>query len=84
MNTVKVIKTHLEENLQFGYYDDKTEKFISVITSDEIEKASKDLKVPKELIEALQFYHDQLLDNLSKDLRDIWKRLDNIESKITT
>lgn len=81
MNTVRVIKTHLEENLQFGYYDDKNETFVSVTTPDEIEKASKDLKVPKELIEALTFYHEQLLENLAKDLRDIWGRLDNIESR---
>lgn len=80
MKTEEVIKTHLK-NLRFGYYDHKADKFISVTTPDEIEKASEDLKVPKELLEALEFYHTMLLEYLSNDLMDIWKRLDNIESR---
>ena len=69
MKTKTVIETNTDE-IQFGYVDENDD-WIEITHETELSQ--------KELQGAVQYLKEQIQQNISNDLRDIWERLDKIE-----
>ncbi len=80
MKTATKITANIDE-LQFGYWDMDTERFVPVDAQyvDKLQKAVTKLGVPEELIDALALFAANITSAVRDDLEDIWKRLDRVE-----
>lgn len=87
MKTKKFIETHLDKIFlkRFLYVDPGPDDdgFFAVGDAKELKEASKFWGVSEKLLraidEAIKFGLEEVIDELRKDLVDIWKRLDKIE-----
>jgi hypothetical protein len=79
------IRTSTEtEKIMFGYWDDDVKEFYELrdsISDEEMAKAAEKLGCSPVLINALIMLTDNIVVNVGKDLKDIWKRLDKIEGR---
>ena len=76
MKTKKVVETNTE-NIRFGWYDEKEDKFYE-ITSVEV-----DGKIThNQLINAVANLAEQIRLSVHEDLCDVWKRMDKIEKEL--
>lgn len=77
METVitKEVKTETE-NIQFGWYDTGNGEFRPVVDHDDYKEAAAALGCTDALISTLVLFTDIIIDNVSADLAEIWKRLD--------
>lgn len=90
MKTRIVIDTHLEKvafgNLLFiQAQTEKDEGYFAVSNSDTLQEASEHFGVSQELLvaidEAIKYGLETLIENINKDLIDIWKLIENKEVK---
>lgn len=80
MKTIARITANID-HLQFGYWDMDTEEFVPVDAQhvDELQQAVSKLGTTEELLDALAIFAANISGSIGEDLRDIWKRLDDIE-----
>jgi len=67
------------ERIKFGYFDEEKQKWIDLDSIEEIEKFAKRKDFRTELGNALNGLTEMIIECVGTDLRDIWKRLDQLE-----
>ena len=89
MKTKKVVETNIEEmeGMDFFYYhNDPNGWFMN--NKESIEKSVKEYgedflpKVLFDINQAFQFLAETIVGPLSKDLKDIWERMDKLEKNL--
>lgn len=73
----------LTERVQFGYWDAGDDDLVPIegMTVEEREAAAAKLGITVLLLEALWLLGASVADEVSSDLKSIWRRLDRIEGK---
>ncbi len=80
MKTIETKRVEAEiDNLEFGYWDDEGDTFVT-----ENELVQKKFDLSEDAISSIQMFTNDLKESLGRDLRDIWERLDGIQSEIGT
>jgi len=69
------------DQLRFGYWDEEGEEFVP-LTEQNAEGLAMELGCTVEMIEALRAFTVFIVDAVSTDLRNIWKRLDKLEEQL--
>ena len=80
METRTVIDTTFKK-LQFGYWDEEKDKFIPVQNDEDIEKFCMKVNALELIVRGILMSFDQIEGEIIADLKQIWERLDRIESK---
>jgi len=81
MKTVKSIENHLDD-IQFGWWDPEKEEFypIELAEDEEGQKLLKREDVIERFLDSMILFTNDLKENIGRDLKDIWERLDRIEN----
>ena len=80
MKTRTVIDTNFKK-LQFGYWDEEKDKFIPVQNDEDIEKFCMKVNALELIVRGILMSFDQIESEVKADLKQIWERLDRIESR---
>lgn len=77
MKTERIVQAHVD-NVQFGYWNTETNTFVpvNVTRQDDVDIAAETLECSKLLIDTLGILTMSITDRVGKDLKDIWRRLD--------
>ena len=80
MKTVERINCETE-NIRFGYFDEESQNWIDLDNEEKIEKFAKRKDFRTELLSIIENLTENIIEQVRSDLRDIWKRLDQLEKK---
>jgi transcriptional regulator NrdR family protein len=77
VKTKKTVQAHVD-NIEFGYWDMKTQTFmpVDVTLQGNVDAAAKAIKCSELLIDTLGLLTRSIKEQISQDLKDIWRRLD--------
>lgn len=83
METVVTIQIKCNTHrIQFGYYDSDQDNFVVIESTDDAVEAAEKLHCSPDLLAAMATFADIIIANVSADLKAIWKRLDEIETRL--
>jgi hypothetical protein len=70
------------DSVHFGWWDDKNEAFISLGDEDAVRDFLKRSDYRTRLIDAINMLAADISEKVGDDLKDIWKRQDDIERRL--
>jgi len=72
------------DSLKFGYWNPEDEDFMPVDVTDAraLKQAAEALGCSERLLDAIGTLANAISESISGDLKDIWKRLDEIEQRL--
>jgi hypothetical protein len=70
------------DSVQFGWWDDKNEDFIPLNDEDAVRDFLKHSDYRSRLIDAINMLAADIAEKVGEDLKDIWKRQDDIERRL--
>lgn len=70
------------DEIVFGYWNEAEQEFIELQNDEDCAAAAKVLKASPILLDGLVMFADKVKENVTADLRDLWKRLDDLEARL--